>query len=155
MISKSDCILLLGELKKNGVNIEKELLEVVKEPSPSLDIIKFINNQRELDLTKFYNKIRKSYNNKRSNLYINIVKEIEEPQEVLTTLSAMLTQILLFSKTAQDKQMFLRHARAEEISYVLTNYFKTYDITNCLKLLRLIKADLKALELVNKKEEKV
>ena len=155
MISKSDCILLLGELKKNGVDVEKELLEVVKDTSPSLNIIKFINNQRELDLTRFYNKIRKSYNNKRSNLYINIVKEIEEPQEVLTTLSAMLTQILLFSKTAQDKQMFLRHSRAEEISYVLTNYFKTYDITNCLKLLRLIKADLKALEFVNKKEEKV
>ena len=60
MISKSDCILLLGELKKNGVDVEKELLEVVKDTSPSLNIIKFINNQRELDLTRFYNKIRKS-----------------------------------------------------------------------------------------------
>lgn len=151
MITKSDCILLLTELKEHGVdNAEKELFALLKQTEPSVDIVRFINENRELELSKFYNKIRKSYNNKKSNLYINIVKEIEEPQEVLTTLSAMLTQILLFSKGLKDKQMFLRHSRAEEISLVLTNYFKTYDITNCLKLLKLIKADIKALEVIKK-----
>lgn len=151
MITKSDCILLLTELKEHGVdNAEKELFALLKQTEPSVDIVRFINENRELELSKFYNKIRKSYNNKKSNLYINIVKEIEEPQEVLTTLSAMLTQILLFSKGLEDKQMFLRHSRAEEISLVLTNYFKTYDITNCLKLLKLIKADIKALEVIKK-----
>ena len=56
---------------------------------------------------------------------------------MLTTLSAMLTQILIFSKDVDDKPMFLRHARADEISAVLRNYFSSYDITNCIKLLRI------------------
>ena len=79
-------------------------------------------------------------------LYKNIVKEVEDPNEVLTTLSSMLTQILLFSKQVNNKQMFLKHARCNEITFVLNNYFKTYDLTNCLRLLRMIKADLKCLE---------
>ena len=113
---------------------------------PDLDVIRFINNNRQLDLTAFYKKIRKSYNNKRSKLYINIVKEIEEPTEAIITLSALLTQILLFAKDVDNRQMFLKHARSNEITAVLQNYFKTYDITNALKLLRLIKQDLKILE---------
>ena len=62
----------------------------------------------------------------------------------------MLTQILIFSKSVEDRPMFLRHARADEISYVLTKYFKDYDITSALKLLKLIKADIKVLEYVSK-----
>ena len=58
----------------------------------------------------------------------------------------MLTQILLYSRQVEDRQMFLKHARSSEITAVLNNYFKTYDLTSCLKLLRLIKIDLKALE---------
>ena len=46
--------------------------------------------------------------------------------------------------------MFLRHARCNEITQVLNNYFKTYDLTNCIKLLRLIKADLKCLESITR-----
>ena len=79
-------------------------------------------------------------------MYINIVKEIEDPTEVLTTLSAMLTQILRYSKKVENKTMFLRHARANDITKVLNNYFANYDLTLCLKLMRIIKADIKALE---------
>ena len=47
--------------------------------------------------------------------------------------------------------MFLRHARAEEISKVLTIYFKNYDLTNCVKLLHLIKADIVTFEMISGK----
>lgn len=47
--------------------------------------------------------------------------------------------------------MFLRHARAEEISKVLTIYFQKYDLTNCIKLLRLIKADIITFEMISGK----
>lgn len=150
MISKADCLLLLTELKEKGLDTDEQTKMLLKNQEPTLEIIKFINDNRQFEVTRFYQKIRKSYNNKKSNLYINIVKEITEPSEVLTTLSAMLTQILLFSRGLDSIQMFLRHSRAEEISLVLTNYFRTYDITNCQKLLRLIKADIKALEYVSK-----
>lgn len=146
MITKNDCYLLLAEIKENGVDTNQVMKRLVSMSSPDIEVIKFINDNRELDLTRFYEKLRYSYNHKKSNLYKNIVKEIDEPQDVLTTLSAMLTQIILFSRNVEDKEMFLKHSRAYEISLVLNNYFKDYNLTNCLKLLRIIKIDLKALE---------
>lgn len=146
MITRNDCYLLLAEINEKGIDTSAQIKNLMSSTSIPLDVIKFINDNRQLDLTSFYEKIRKSYNNKKSKLYINIVREVENPQEVLTTLSSLLTQILLFTKSADDKQMFMRHSRAQEISQVLNSYFKDYNLTNCVKLLRLIKADLKALE---------
>lgn len=146
MITKNDCILLLSDLEERGIDTSTKIKEVVRQTEPSIDIIKYINDNRQLDLSRFYEKVRKSYNNKKSTLYINIVREIDSPKDVLVTLSAMLTQILLYAKEAGDREMFLRHARAYDISKVLSNYFQTYDLTNCFKVLRIIKADLKALE---------
>ena len=146
MISKNDCLLLLADIKNKGIDTTEPLKELLNSNTLPLSVIKFINENRQLDLAAFYEKIRKNYNKKKSSLYINIVKEIEEPNEVLTTLSAMLTQILLFSKGVSDKQMFLRHARANDICKVLGLYFSNYDLTNCLKLLRVIKADICACE---------
>jgi len=150
MITKNDCLLLLSELKGQGVNTDEQFAKLLKQSEPTIETIAFINENRQLDLTAFYKKLKKSYNKKNSKLYINIVKDIDDPVDVLTTLSALETQVLLFAKGLENKQMFLRHARAEEISLVLHNYFKTYDITNCIKLLRLIKSDIKALEIVDK-----
>ena len=149
MITKHDCLLLLSEIKEKGTDCSKEIKTLMTSTEPSLEIIKFINDNRQLDLTKFYEKIRKSYNDKRSNLYINIVKEIEDPGEVLTTLSALLTQILIFSKKVENRNMFLKHARCDEICKVLNRYFQTYDLISCIQLLKLIKYDIVALETVS------
>ena len=152
MISKNDCLILLGDIKNNGGDVSEQIAYLIKNQEPNADIVKFINENRQLDLTSFYDKIRKSYNEKRSKLYINIVKEIEDPQDVLTTLSALLTQILLFSRNVENRVMFLRSSRAPQISLVLNNYFKTYDITTAQKLLKIIKADLKVCEYSNGRE---
>lgn len=146
MITKNDAYILLAELEENGVDTKEITLKLASSPTLPIDVIKFINDHRQLELTQFFERLRKNYNNKKSNLYINIVKEIEEPNEVLTTLSALLTQILLFANKLPNKQMFLRHSRCNEITSVLNNYFNKYDLTNCVKLLRLIKIDLKCLE---------
>lgn len=146
MITKNDIILLLTDLKQRGIDTDSQLKELLRASDIPLTVIKFINDNRQLDLAAFYEGIRKSYNNKKSELYINIVKEVDDTTEVLTTLSAMLTQILRYSKNVENKAMFLRHARANDITKALSNYFTTYDLTICLKLLRVIKADIKALE---------
>lgn len=153
MITKNDCVLLLTDLEEKGINVKRHLSTLLTAPSLSLEVLKFINSHKQLDLVNFYDRLRVNYNKKKSNLYINIVKEIDDPEEVLTTLSAMLTQILLYSKQVDNKQLFLSHARADEISKVLNTYFKTYDITNALKLLRLIKADLKCVMYINGHED--
>lgn len=150
MITKNDCLLLLAEINSKGIDTVEETKRVIKSENVPIETIKFINDNRGLALSAFYEKLRKSHNAKKSPLYMNIVKSdeliIEDTQTVLTTLSALLTQILLFSKNVEDRNMFLKHSRTEEITMVLNNYFKNYDITSCYKLLRIIKADLKALE---------
>ena len=150
MITNNDCILLLSELENKGnVDAGNLIMKIAGKSSIDLDVLKFINDNKPLEVIEFYEHIRKNYNKKKSNLYINIVKEIEQPYEVLTTLSSLLTQILLYSKKLEDNQtLFLKHSRAEEISKVLAYYFKTYDITKAIQLLKLIKLDLLALEIV-------
>jgi len=150
MITNNDCILLLSDLENNGnIDAGNLIMKIAGKSNIDLDVLKFINDNKPLEVIEFYEHIRKNYNKKKSNLYINIVKEIEQPYEVLTTLSSLLTQILLYSKKLEDNQtLFLKHSRAEEISKVLAYYFKTYDITKAIQLLKLIKADLLALETV-------
>ena len=151
MITRNDCVLLLTEIQQQtGESMNSYIRQVFNSPEIDINILKFINNKRQLDLTRFYEKLRRSYNNKKSSLYINIVKETEDPTEVLTTLASLNLQILLFCKNVQDKSMFFSHARSQEITLVLNNYFKTYDIQPCLKLLKLIKADLKVCEMIDK-----
>lgn len=146
MITRNDCIILLTDLQTRGIDTDTHLRELLGSDQLPLSVIKFINDNRQLDLAGFYEEIRKSYNHKKSKLYINIVKEVDDTSEVLTTLSALLTQILRYSKKVDDKPMFIRHSRALDINKVLANYFNSYDITLAQKLLRLIKADIKALE---------
>lgn len=147
MITKNDCILLLAEINDKGIDTKRMQTLLFNSPNINMEVLKFINDNRGLDLTNFYNKLRKNYNNKKSKLYKEIVQiDQKEPKDIVVTLSSLLTQILLYSNQVEDKQMFLKHSRAEEISKVLANYFKTFDTTLCIQILNLIKADLKAIE---------
>ena len=147
MLTQNDLILLLSEMEDKGLNVSSYMNKVFTSKNIDLNVLKFINDNRQLDVAQFYELIRKNYNNKKSPLYKNIVKEtINNPTEVLTTLSALNLQIFLFANKLDKPEMFLKHARGEEITRVLNNYYKTYDLLPCNKLLKLIKADLKAFE---------
>ena len=154
MLSKSDLILILTELGEDqNIDTTSMVADIVTAKKVPLDILKFINDNRQLDVTQFYTHIRKSYNQKRSKLYINIMREITDVNEALTTLASLNLQILLFGSKLEDKQMFYKHSRAEDITKVLTLYYQNYDLTNCLKLLRLIKADILAFETIQGKRD--
>ncbi len=148
MISKNDIVLLLTELNDQDVNTTQMIKSVYSTPGIPLDVLKFINDRRQLDLTAFYKKIRKSYNEKRSKLYISLVRDSLDPSDVLTTLASYGLQVALFASKLPDNQMFLKHARAREVNLVLTKYYTDYDLTGCVNLLKLIKADLIACETV-------
>ena len=128
----------------NEIDIEeylkKEILCISKE-----------NRKHLIDIIEFYNHLRVCSNRKKSTLYKNIVKEITTPSEVLTTLGALQLQILLYSNKLENKITFYRQARAKEINQVLNNYFETFDLTNCINLLKLFKADIKCLESLSEK----
>lgn len=148
MITKNDLLLLLTELQETGTDVNPYFAKTLNSQTVSLEVLKFINDQRQFDVAAFYELLRKNYNSKKSPLYKNIVREDVKPEEVLTTLAALNLQILLYAKKLDDDKMFLKHSRAEEITRVLNNYYKTYDLLPCLKLVKLIKADLVAFETV-------
>lgn len=153
MISKNDCVLLLTDLEESGIDIGDNIIKVIKSSTIPLDVLEFINSHRELDLTAFYEKLRKSYNNKKSKLYINIIKEVEEPDAMLTTLSSYALQAILFSQKVSDSEMFLKHARVKEVNLALARYLTDFDLTLCANLIRLLKADMMACEIINKRRE--
>ena len=150
MITKNDCLLLLGELQEKGIDTSKITTVALNYNGVNPQVIKFINSHRQFEANRFYEKLRESYNKKRSKLYINIMKADENLQldakTVLTTLSALLNQILQYE--CEDKAMFLKHARADEIIKVLDIYFNNYNLDPAYKLLALYKADIKVLEMI-------
>lgn len=148
MIQKQDLILLLTDLQEEGIDVSSHLTKVLSSSTVPLDVLKFINDRRELDVTEFYKHIRKNYNNKKSKLYINLVGEISDPNNILTTLASFALQTLLYSNKVKNKHQFLKHARFEEVEKCLANYAKTYDLVTCQKLLYLIRSDLKAVEMI-------
>ena len=155
MITRRDCLLLLSELAARGVDTDNMTRLALRSQDINIDVIKFINNHRQLDANAFYEKVRKSYNHKKSNLYKNIVTcdEVDCSDSVLTTLGALSLQILLYMSNVSDTRMFLAHTRFEEITQALLNYSKTFDLVPCIKVLQIVKADLKAFEYINHKED--
>ena len=151
MITKNDCLLLLTMMPQD-TETSKMLQYTLKASNIDLRVVKFINNHRQLDANVFYEKIRKAYNNKKSMLYKNIVTCDEEDcsNTVLTTVAALNLQILLFAKEVENEKMFLSHLRFEEITEALLNYSRTFDLIPCIKVLQIIKADLKAFEFINR-----
>ena len=143
--------MLLTELSDKGIDTKQAITQVCNNTSIDLEVLKFINSHKTFDILNFYDKLRASYNSKKSKLYKSIVQiDEKEPKDIVVTLTSLLTQIVLYSNSVEDKQLFLKHSRADEISKVLTNYFTTYDLTFCVAILRLVRADLKAFESLNK-----
>ena len=151
MITRRDCILLLSELAAKGIDTSSILPLAINSSSVNIEVIKFINTHRQFEANSFYEKLRKSYNNKKSMLYKNIVTcdEIDCTDNIITTLSALLLQISLYLKQIDNTSLFLRQIRYEEILQALLNYSKTYNLVPCIQVLQIIKADLKAFEHIN------
>lgn len=152
MIEKTDLILLLSELEDNNVDISKYKNLLLTTKGVNLDVLKFINDQRPLEVTKFYERLRKSYNEKKSNLYMNICKSDEDKlkdKDVPIIISSLLTQILLSANKITDiseREMFISHSRATDLTKALLKYELENDLNTCMRVLRVVKADMKVLE---------
>ena len=154
MITKNDCLTILVSLEDKGVDINKPMKKLVTSKEIPLEVLKFILDNKGIEVANFYEMLRKKHNQKKSPLYLNIVKEITDTDEIITTLSCLLVQITLYSrKLTANKKIFERETRAEEITRVLNDYYNTGDLTQCLTLLRLLKTDLLVLEHISGRRE--
>ena len=147
MITKNDCLTTLVMLEDRGINVNAYMKKLIVSKEIPTEVLKFILDNRGIEVANFYEMLRKKHNQKKSPLYVNILKEVSDPEELVTTLSCLLVQINLYNKNlTTNKDIFLREVRAEEITRVLNNYYTTGSIENCLKLLQLLRADLVVLE---------
>lgn len=147
MITKTDCLTVLVSLEDRGLDINKHMKKLLTAKDIPIDTLKFILDNRGIDVANFYEMLRKKHNQKKSPLYHNIVKDISDPEDVITTLTCLLVQIALYSKKLPaNKEIFEREVRAEEITRVLNSYYATGMLDSCIALLKLIKADLIVLE---------
>ena len=154
MITKNDCLSILTKLDESGVSrVNPYVRKLLVARDIPLDVLKFISDNRGLEVSHFYEMLRKSHNQKKSPLYTNILKEINDPQEVITTLSCLLTQILLYGKKLENRDQFFREVRAEELTRVLNNYFQTGLYEDCINLIRILKSDLLVLEYIAGRRE--
>ena len=147
MITKNDCLTILVSLEDRGVDINSQMKKLLTAKEIPIDVLKFILDNRGIEVANFYEMLRKKHNQKKSPLYHNIVKDITDPDEVVTTLACLLVQITLYGrKLTSNKEIFQREVRAEEVSRVLNNYYATGTLDNCLALIKLLKSDLLVLE---------
>jgi hypothetical protein len=154
MITKNDCLTILVALEDKGININNPMKKLITSKEIPLEVLKFILENRGIEVANFYEMLRKKHNQKKSPLYHNIVKEITDTDEIITTLACLLVQINLYSKKlTMSKDIFLREVRAEEITRVLNNYYSTGQFDQCLALIKLLKTDLVVLEHISGRRE--
>jgi hypothetical protein len=154
MITKNDCLTILVALEDRGVNINNPMRKLVTSKEIPMEVLKFILDNRGIEVANFYEMLRKKHNQKKSPLYHNIVKDIEDTDEIITTLACLLVQITLYGKKLpSNREIFQREVRAEEITRVLNNYYATGELDQCIALLRLLKTDLLVLEHISGRRE--
>lgn len=153
MITKADCMDILVKLEDKGVKIDSYMKKLLISKEIPLDVLQFISKNQGLEAGNFYEMLRKKHNKDKSPLYTNILKDITNQDDVITTLTCLLTQIVLYSNKLDNKTSFLKEIRAEEVSRVLNKYFATGVADDCFTLLKLIKTDLLVLEYINGRRE--
>lgn len=153
MITKTDCMSLLVKLEDKGIDVNPYMKKLIVSKEIPLDVLRFIADNRGIEIINFYEMLRHSYNKKKSPLYKNILQEVETPEDTIILLSCLLTQIILYGNKLENKGSFLKEARAEEITRVLNTYFKDNNIGEGLALLKLIKSDLLVLEYIAGRRE--
>lgn len=153
MIDKYSCLILLNDIKEKGINVDKQikLITTSKSNQIPLEVLKFINDSEPMELCKFYEKLRKSYNDKKSTLYKNLMKDdfsssTKDISEIPIILNSYALQLTIYGRTAKDKVMLYKFGRLSEVYQCLLSYSTSYDLSKCIKLLQLIKADIKVLE---------
>ena len=142
MLNKSDCMSILIKLEDKGVDINAQMKKLILAKDIPIDVLKFIAEKQGLEAVNFYEMLRKSYNNKKSKLYKNILDDIKL-EDVCIILSSLLLQIALYSSKLTDtKDSFLQEIRANEISEALADFYKSDNVEKCLAVLNAIKKDL-------------
>jgi len=148
MITKNDCMSILVKLEDTGLDVNKQIRALMMSKDIPLEVLRFISANRGIEISNFYEMLRKRSNEHKSPLYRNIMQGAEDEADAVVMLTSLLTQIELYGKRLDGTTSFYREARAEEIAKILHDYFTTEDATDIINLLGLIKSDIMVLEYI-------
>ena len=69
MLTKNDLLLLLSDLEEKGLDVKNQENQLFRSNGIPREVLKFINDNRQLDVCNFYELLRANYNKKKSPLY--------------------------------------------------------------------------------------
>ena len=148
MLSKQECYKILLDMRADGVNVNKPISQLASAPTVPPEVIKFINENRNLAITEFYRVLRKKSNSTKNKLYKEIVTEVQQPMDKVKALSSFITQGVIAGEKLElkERENFFKALRLNECAKVLMNYFENSDIQPLLEMVLLIKNDIKIFE---------
>lgn len=160
MFLTQDCLDFLTNKKNQATNsteinyLNKLIKALLLDNKLTEELLSYMIKEQGLEVRNFYEYLRKQYNNRRSKLYKNLVREDfldQNVSEKVIVLTSLLQQITLHckhldSKRAQDS--FLKQSRADEILESLHSYFSAGNEEYINQVLKLIQIDLKVIEMM-------
>lgn len=155
MITKDECLEYLIKLEDSGIQTNKQIKMLLLSKDPPLEVLQFISKNNGFEATNFYQMLRKKHNKNKSPLYTNLLKDTLDQNDIIITLSSLLTQILLYGKKLLPENQFdfYKHVRAAELTQAINYYFEYEKIDFCLELKKLIRADILVLEYIDGQRE--
>lgn len=149
MLTKNDCMSILVDLENTGLHINDQMRALLSSKEIPLEVLKFIVSNKGVEASNFYEFLRRKHNEKKSKLYTNLLRDLDDEFDIITTLSSLVTQIFLHGSKIENYSKFYREIRLEEILRVLHEYSETEQVESCKKVLSLIKSDLMVFEYLN------
>lgn len=148
MLSKQECYKILLDMRADGVNVNKPISQLASASTVPPEVIKFINENRNLAITEFYRVLRKKSNSTKNKLYKEIVTEVQQPMDKVKALSSFITQGVIAGEKLElkERENFFKALRLKECAKALMNYFENSDIQPLLEMVLLIKNDIKIFE---------
>ena len=58
MVTRNDLLLLLSEIESEGVDTSIQIQKLYRTKDLPVDVLKFINDHRQFDVIKFYERIK-------------------------------------------------------------------------------------------------
>ena len=148
MIDKQYCYRLLFEEQQNGTNCEQYIKDLALSVSIPKNVIRFLNDVRKPEVTKFFEDLRERNKKRTHKLYGTLMSDTEDVCKLSKALSSYVTQALIFTETMpemQKKEVF-QQLRLTEAIEALNSYFTNNDIKLILNVCRSISSDIKLLE---------
>lgn len=148
MLNKQECYKILLDLRSQGVNVNRQIGLLAGAPTVPNEVIKFINENRALNVTEFYKVLRKKSNSTKNKLYKELVAETQQPIDKVKALSSFITQGIIAGEKLDpmERENFFEALRLADCAQALMKYFTNSEIQPILETVLLIKNDIKILE---------